>query len=234
MIETTDGGENWAKIFIDTAKTVFFNSIKKDIAVGDPRGKTIDILKKTNGIWKRLPPSNIPFNIGKEACFAASNTCIDYDVSSDTYWIGLGGEKRIRVYQSTDGGNTFEAFDTPMLPGKARGIYSIDFKDSKIGVAVGGSYLHPDDTRSAIYSTDGGKTWKRPITPLSGYRSCVTHFKGNIFVAVGINGMDISYDNGKNWQKIDHTNLNAIQFFKRTNTAIAVGNKGAIYKYTFF
>ena len=185
-------------------------------------------------MWKRLPSSNIPLNIGGEACFAASNTCIDYDEHSDTYWIGLGGNERIRVYKSTDGGYTFEAFDTPMLAGKARGIYSIDFKDSKIGVAVGGCYLEPDNRRSAIYSNDGGETWKKAITPVSGYRSCVTHFKGSIFVAVGTNGVDISYDNGKNWQKIDDTNLNTIQFLKGTNTAIAVGDGGTLYKYTFF
>ena len=47
MLETSDKGVSWNKLFVDTAKTVFFNSIRGDIAVGDPQGETLDILKRT-------------------------------------------------------------------------------------------------------------------------------------------------------------------------------------------
>ena len=84
---------------------------------------------------------------------------------------------------------------------------------------------------NSIYTTDGGITWQNPETPLSGYRSCVTYCKpANLFITVGTNGIDVSDDNGKNWQKINDLNLNAIQFVKNSNIGYLLGNKGQIYK----
>lgn len=234
MLRTKDRGRTWSSIFTDNSKNVFFNSMKNRLAIGDPQGSTIDVLYKTGASWERLPSIELPKAAEGESGFAASNTCIDYDKTHQTYWIGLGGKTMARVYRSTDDGHHFEAFKTPLQAGAASGIYSIDFKDNQVGVAVGGSYLKPNaKQQNAIYTKDGGQTWQLSINQPIGYRSCVAHFKERIFVAVGTNGMDLSYDDGENWVHLMDTNLNAIAFFHDSNIAIGVGANGTLYRYEF-
>jgi hypothetical protein len=72
------------------------------------------------------------------------------------------------------------------------------------GIAVGGDYLKPNDpTRTAAYTTDGGKTWQSALSPPHGYRSAVAYDpKTKTWITVGPNGTDISTDDGRNWRAL--------------------------------
>jgi photosystem II stability/assembly factor-like uncharacterized protein len=92
------------------------------------------------------------------------------------------------------------------------GIFSIAFRDSNHGVAVGGDYKQPNqDENTAARTSDGGLTWTPVSNPPSGYRSAVA-WDGNSqgWIAVGPNGSDVSYDDGKIWKQFDTASWNAL------------------------
>jgi hypothetical protein len=79
-------------------------------------------------------------------------------------------------------------------------------------VAVGGDYKKPNEsTGTAAYTTDLGKTWFAASKPPHGYRSGVAWDAADkAWIAVGTNGSDVSYDDGKTWQYLDSGNWNAL------------------------
>ena len=83
-----------------------------------------------------------------------------------------------------------------------------------------------------VFTENGGMAWHLPETQTNEYRECVTHYRGNIFIAVGPSGIDISKDNGKNWIKETREvkDLTAIAFAKNSRIGFAVGKNGKIYK----
>ena len=87
-------------------------------------------------------------------------------------------------------------------------------------------------SNTMIYTEDGGETWHLPENKLDEYRECVTHIRGNTFIAVGPTGIDISKDNGKNWMIENRRvkNLTAIAFPKNSRVGFAVGKSGNIFK----
>jgi photosystem II stability/assembly factor-like uncharacterized protein len=92
--------------------------------------------------------------------------------------------------------------ETPMSQGSSSaGIFSLAFRDDRVGVAVGGDYQKQTATiKTAAYSSDAGKTWLLAQTPPHGYRSAVAYDeKTKTWITVGPNGTDISRDDGKNW-----------------------------------
>jgi hypothetical protein len=95
-------------------------------------------------------------------------------------------------------------------------------------VIVGGNYQEPKATRGvAAYSTDKGKTWKLAESQPGGYRSGVAAGNGQMFVAVGTNGTDVSEDGGVHWKAATSFNLNAATVLNDFHVW-AVGPKGAI------
>ena len=69
---------------------------------------------------------------------------------------------------------------------------------------VGGDYKLPDvSTRSAFFTTDGGKHWLAATTLPHGFRSAVAYdSKSKTWITVGPNGTDISTDDGRNWRAL--------------------------------
>ena len=84
------------------------------------------------------------------------------------------------------------------------GIFSLHFRSTTQGMAVGGDYVKPDNSNgTAAYSADGGKTWHAAQTPPHGYRSAVAYNAGTkTWITVGPNGTDISSDDGRNWHPV--------------------------------
>ena len=103
-----------------------------------------------------------------------------------------------RFFKTTDGGKTWNNVTLPYYPGESMGAYSMNFSNDSTGVIVGGDYLEPDIRMNvSFYTTDGGHSWFNSIDPVRGYRSCVIS-KNDIFYSCGRNGIDISFDGGKN------------------------------------
>ena len=94
----------------------------------------------------------------------------------------------------------------PLAQGaQSAGIFSVAFRDADYGVVVGGDYMKPNDsTGTAAWSADGGKTWTAAEKAPHGYRSAVAwDADAKAWIAVGTNGSDISYDDGRTWQALD-------------------------------
>lgn len=100
----------------------------------------------------------------------------------------------------------------PLASGDTSGVFSLAFRDTKYGIAVGGDYQKPDESSgTAAWTADGGKTWVAAERPPHGYRSAVAwDDEAKAWIAVGTNGSDISYDDGKTWAPLDNGNWNAL------------------------
>ena len=193
------------------------------LAFGDPLNGAHFILFTNDGgkSWERVEEDKIPVPLSIEAGFAASGTSIQC-IGDGVAYIGLGGEEA-RILKTEDFGKSWSAFETPMLHGTAgKGIYSLCFKDELNGVAVGGNWENKNCDSSKIYTNDGGLTWNLS-EGIQEYRSCVTHLQGDIFIATGSSGTDISYDNGVSWESISSEGYNAIQF-NDNNQGLAISN----------
>ena len=236
--KTTDGGQNWKLVHFDDRERVFFDGMsfwnKNDgIAFSDPVDGQHLLIRTTDGgdTWHEIPKEGFPHKLNPEFGFAASGTGIPVQ-GRKTVWLGMGGVKS-RVFKSEDGGMNWSVAETPVVHGgQSTGIYSVAFKNKKVGISVGGDYTNQSIKNTMAYTNDGGATWHLPEKQTHQYRECVAHYRGNIFFAVGPSGFDMTTDNGKNWHPHywEVNNLTAVAFAKRSNVGFAVGKGGQIYK----
>ncbi|WP_369449873.1 WD40/YVTN/BNR-like repeat-containing protein [Algibacter lectus] len=150
--------ENHSKAFYDALD--FWND-QEGIAIGDPTNTCLSIIITRDGgnSWSKIPCENLPKAKEGEAAFAASDTNISI-VGKHT-WVATGG-KSSRILYSPDKGETWQAFETPIVQGtETTGMYSIDFYDAQHGFAIGGDYTKPEaNVANKIRTSDGGKTWQ--------------------------------------------------------------------------
>ena len=207
--------EEHEKVFYDSMK--FFDDKLHGIAVGDPTEDCPSILLTFDAgtTWKKIPCEKLPVFEEGEAFFAASNTNIA--IINKTVWIASGGTKA-RVLKSTDYGNTWEVYNTPIIQGDGpQGIYSIDFYDENNGIAIGGNYAKENDNcANKAITIDGGKTWALVADNQNpNYKSCVQYVpnsNGKEIFAVGKTGVSFSNDGGHTWKEVSKDSYYAIQF----------------------
>ncbi len=91
-------------------------------------------------------------------------------------WFATGG-RAARVFHSSDRGQTWQVFDTPITHGPdSAGIFSIAFRDANHGVIAGGDYKHPDlDGPNLAFTNDAGKTWTVSKIKPQSYYSAVAY-----------------------------------------------------------
>jgi len=231
IYKTTDGGESWKMQYTNARKEFFLDSLAclnrtTCYALGDPMDGKFVLLNTTDGeLWNRIALENLPKAMDGEGAFAASNRCLLLD-GNEIYFVS--GGTVARVFHSPDRGKSWEVFSTPMAQGPAgAGIFAIA-KSRKTIVIVGGNYQEPKAAHGvAAYSTVKGKTWKLAESQPGGYRSGVAAVNGQMFVAVGTNGTDVSEDGGVHWKAATSFNLNAATVLNDFHVW-AVGSKGAI------
>ena len=192
IYHTADAGQHWQLQFKNDNPKAFFDSIAfwdstHGIVLGDPipdeSGKLhFELLLTDDGqTWRPIPPSQLPEAIAGEGAFAASNSCVAILRSSGTapdpnIWFATGG-KAARIFHSSDRGQTWQVFDTPILHGPdSAGIFSIAFRDPLHGAIAGGDYKRPkDDGPDLAFTADGGHTWTlSPLHPQA-YFSAITY-----------------------------------------------------------
>jgi len=236
--KTENGGATWDLVYFDETEDVFFDGMsfwnrKNGIAFSDPIDGEHHLIRTEDGgeSWQKIPSTGIPNKLEYEYGFAASGTGIPV-YGRKNVWLGMGGIKS-RVFKSNDSGLNWIPVETPIANGgQSTGIYSLAFKNKKVGVAVGGDYTDQYIKNTMSYTEDGGLTWHLPKNQTNQYRECVAYYRGNIFIAVGPSGFDITKDNGKNWasENREIRDLTAIAFAKGSSTGFSVGKEGKIYK----
>jgi photosystem II stability/assembly factor-like uncharacterized protein len=232
IYKTTDGGKNWKLQFQNKNPKAFFDALafwdeQHGIAMSDSVDGKFVLISTDNGgaSWNEFKPEKIPTALPNEGGFAASGTCIIAKGKNDV-WMVTG---KARVLHSSDRGKNWDVVSAPILTGiDSAGIFSIDFKDNKNGIIVGGDYreFKPVGKTLAITS-DGGKTWTANENQLP-FRSGMAYTKDSI-IAVGTSGSNISKDGGKTWAKLNDENYNVVSVAK-SGAVWAAGPKGLISK----
>lgn len=239
LYKTGDAGQ-MELVYKEVHEKVFYDAMQfwndqEGIAIGDPTDDCLSIIITRDGgiTWNKLACNQMPKIKEGEAAFAASNTNIA--IVGNHTWIATGGNSS-RVIYSSDKGQTWDVFETPIVQGlQTTGIYSIAFYDEKNGFAIGGDYTKPEDNQSnKIKTIDGGKTWQLVAQGQQpGYSSCVRFVPNSDakkLVAVG-SGIDYSIDGGLNWKRLSDEPFHTIRFLNDT-VAYAAGN-GRIAKLKF-
>ena len=206
--------ESHEKVFYDSM--AFFDA-KNGIAIGDPTDNCASIILTADGgnTWTKMACEKAPLLSKGEAFFAASNTNIA--IVKNTVWLATGGTKA-RVLKSSDKGQTWEVFETPIIQGNGpQGIYSIDFYDENNGIIMGGNFLKPTENKAnKAITKDGGKTWTLVANGQNpSYKSSVQYVpntNGKEIFAVGKTGISYTNDGGITWKEVSTESYYAIQF----------------------
>lgn len=234
IIATIDG-RAWRGVYDTRVKGAFFDAIgfwdsRRGVVLSDPVDGAFLVLRTEDGgrSWTRLPATTLPSVLPGEAAFAASGSSIAL-VGNSHIWIGTGGGGRSRVMRSQDAGQSWSVVDVPVhAEGAAAGIFSVDFFDSRRGVAAGGDYTRPRLAASSVALTsDGGATWRAAKAPPAAYLSGVA-FAGDTsrLVAVGLAGTFVSRDGGDSWTQTDTVAMNSVRCAARR--CFAAGPRGRV------
>ncbi len=239
VLLTTDGGKSWKQTYKNLDSAIFLDGMdfwdaKRGIIFGDPILNRMQLLTTQDGglSWKNIS-ANLRWNLlTGEAGFAASGTTIRVVGKRKVYVVSGGSTSNL--YYSSNYGVTWDFYKCPILQGESStGPFSMAFNDEKIGVVVGGNYLKDNEnTNNILLTSNGGKTWSRPLKPVSGYRSGVIYVTDKVMMATGSSGTDVSADAGVSWYNISKLNFNVIQKSKTGKLILVAGNKGQIYKIT--
>ncbi|MFS4448638.1 WD40/YVTN/BNR-like repeat-containing protein [Maribacter sp. 2307UL18-2] len=237
LYKTGDNGK-MDLVYMEEGEGVFYDAIAfwnadEGIAVGDTVDGCISITITRDGgfTWTKLDCQQLPKSIGGEGAFAASNTNIE--VFGNDTWVATTK----RILYSPDKGKTWEAITTPVRTvAESEGIFSIDFHDKNLGIAVGGDFTKPEgNLRNKAITSDGGKTWSLIADGNDpGYKSCIQFVPGGggkEIVAIGFTGISYSKDSGAQWKTLSEEGFYTLRFLNDT-VAYAAG-KNRISKLTF-
>jgi photosystem II stability/assembly factor-like uncharacterized protein len=204
----------------------------------DPVEGRFPIRRTLNGrFWQdigdRLPPA-----LEGEFAFAASGTCVATQGQQNA-WLATGGAEEARILATTDGGNTWQAYETPIIHGTPNtGIFTVAFRNARHGILAGGDVAVFDArTKNVAVTADGGKTWElaKPAPfPSAVYGlSYVPGGDGRTVVITGPGGAAWSLDEGESWTRLRGVrNFWAVAFADRGHGWL-VGTEGRITLVSF-
>jgi photosystem II stability/assembly factor-like uncharacterized protein len=164
IYKTTDGGATWTLQFQNQDPSAFYDCFSfwtpnRGLAHSDSVNGRFPDLRTTDGrTWHDIG-DNLPPALPGESSFASSGTCVATQ-GGQRAWIATGGATPSRVLATTDGGDTWDAYPTPLRGSPSAGVFSVAFRNAKDGFIGGGDLgdnvpPFPQTARS----TDGGKTW---------------------------------------------------------------------------
>lgn len=253
IYKTTDGGATWTIEFRNDLNGAFYDCFAfwtptRGITHSDSVNGVFPDRRTTNGLtWpsiaNRMPPA-----LPGEFSFAASGTCVATEGSANA-WIATGGASVARILATRDGGNTWNAYDTPIISSPSAGAFSVAFRDPSHGIVAGGD-LDPGDPNHAQTATseDGGKTWKLTNPPpVTGAIFCVSYAhavpvggrEGNgedgrtVVVTANAGGAAWSPDEGTTWFSLPGVTGFWAVAFASPKAGWMVGVNGEILKISF-
>ena len=231
ILRTDDGGAKWKEVYVNSATGVFldameFWSSKIGVVIGDPiNNKFVVARTYDNGkTWHDVNHESEPTASKGEACFAASGTNLRA-FEEQCYFVTGGQTSNLFIMDKPT--------PLPIIHGKSTaGANSIAIKDKNNFIVVGGDFDKPNSSiQNACYTRDGGTTWQQPETPPHGYRSCVEYMRKKTWITCGYNGVDITKDDGRNWDKISSESFNVCRKAKKGKAVFLAGANGLIGKY---
>ena len=242
ILKTNDGGENWRVVYENKTKGMFLDAMdfannQRGIVVGDPVNGKIFIARTNNSgnTWEEIEEKQKrPVADSGEAFFASSGSNVKL-FANDEYFIVSGGLRSRLISNSS-------ATDLPLVQGKeSTGANAIDIYDNGIPkkpgqrmVVVGGDFSADSLVKNnCFYTLNGGKTWFAPDTPPHGYRSSVEYLSKKDLLTCGLNGVDYSNNNGKNWKWISKEGFHVCRIARVGTAVFLAGNNGKIGKLTW-
>jgi photosystem II stability/assembly factor-like uncharacterized protein len=179
IYKTTDGGATWKIQFTNQTVNAFYDCFAfwtpvRGIAHSDSVDGVFPDLRTTNGLTWESIAANMPPALPGEASFAASGTCASTQGEQNA-WIATGGSTVARILATRDGGDTWNAFDTPLVSSPSAGGISVEFRDPMHGVVAGGD-LSSNTSADMATSDDGGQSWaltEKP--PVQGAIFCLSY-----------------------------------------------------------
>lgn len=229
ILRTTNGGDSWQTVYENHTQGMFLDAMdflgdKYGIVIGDPIAGKFFLAETRNGglTWKNTADRNFPGAEKGEACFASSGTNIRLIKKKRPVFVSGGMVAHLFV--------NGERQEMPILQGKeSTGANSIAVKNRKMMIVAGGDFNTKDSTVSnCVITADGGKTWAAPLTPPHGYRSCIEYINGDQWISCGLNGVDITVDNGRNFTQISKQGFHVCRKAKRGSMVFFAGGAGRI------
>jgi photosystem II stability/assembly factor-like uncharacterized protein len=183
IYKTVDGGATWTIEFENQTVNAFYDCFAfwtpdRGIAHSDSVNGVFPDIRTTDGTTWQDISANMPPALPGEASFAASGTCVATQGGRNA-WIATGGASIARILATRDGGDTWNAYDTPLVSSASAGAISVAFRDPWNGI-VGGGDLASNDSADVATSNDGGKTWaltNKP--PVKGAIFCLSYIRGH-------------------------------------------------------
>ncbi len=182
IYKTVDGGANWTMQFQNQTVNAFYDCVgfwtpPRGIAHSDSVNGVFPDLRTLNGMTWQSIAGNMPPALPGEASFAASGTCVATQGGRNA-WIATGGSSVARILATRDGGNTWNAFDTPLVSSPSAGAVTVAFRNPWNGMVAGGD-LASNDSADAAISNDGGQTWTLTTAPPTpGTVFCLSYVQG--------------------------------------------------------
>ena len=247
IYKTTDGGKTWKLKFQNHNPGAFYDCFAfwtpdRGITMSDAVNGRFPVIRTEDGEhWDRIPEL-LPAAQAGEAAFAASGTCVATQ-GLQRAWITTGGAPKARILATTDGGDSWKAYDTPIVQGTpASGGFTVAFRDALHGILAGGDLEHPDQlSKNVAVSSTGGRTWSLAAgTPFPGAAYGLSYVPGGnpgpldrTVVITGPAGAAWSGDEGQTWNLLpDLKDFWAVAFADRHHGWL-VGTDGRIVKLNF-
>jgi photosystem II stability/assembly factor-like uncharacterized protein len=168
IYKTEDGGTHWRIKFQNKTVNAFYDCFAfwtpdRGVAHSDSVNGVFPDIRTTNGTTWHSIAGNMPPALAGEASFSSSGTCITTLGWQDA-WITTGGASGARILATRDGGDTWNAYDTPLVSNANAGGFSVAFRDPWHGI-VGGGDLTSNTSAQAATSDNGGQTWRLTNKP---------------------------------------------------------------------
>ncbi len=233
ILKTNDKGKTWKTVYSNLDKGMFLDAMdfngKDGVVIGDPiKGKFFVAQTNDEGeSWKDMAFDNRPIADSGEACFASSGTNVRLLKNKKSIFISGGAASHLyynKIKRSL-----------PILQGKtSAGANSIAFKNKKMFIVVGGNFNFKNNTeKNCLITFNVGKTWSAPSVPPLGYRSCIEFIKQNTWITCGLNGIDISTNDGKEFKSISTESFHVCRKSPTNNIVYFAGSNGRIGSYIF-
>src|SRR2546422_7190713 len=125
VYKTLDGGATWTIQFENQNPNAFYDGFafwtpNRGIAHSDSVNGVFPDLRTTDGTTWQDISNNMPPALPGEASFASSGTCVTTQGGRNA-WIATGGAATARVLATRDGGDTWNAYDTPLFSSPSAG-----------------------------------------------------------------------------------------------------------------